>query len=73
MRLLIPTPLRPFTGQVASVELAPGAVSDLLAALVERHRDVQKHLFRDDGALRSFVNVYVNDADIRHLQVWRRR
>jgi len=60
--------LRPFTGQVASVELAPGAVSDLLAALVERHRDVQKHLFRDDGALRSFVNVYVNDADIRHLQ-----
>ena len=67
VRILIPTPLRPFTGQAASLEADGATVADLLAVLVTRHADVRPHLFADDGRLRSFVNVYVNDEDIRHL------
>lgn len=68
MKILIPTPLRPFTGQAAAVELSGRAVSEVLAALASRHTELRQHLFREDGRLRSFVNVYVNDEDIRQLQ-----
>jgi adenylyltransferase/sulfurtransferase len=68
VKILIPTPLRPFTGQSASVELAGREVGALLTALAERHAELRAHLFREDGRLRSFVNVYVNDEDIRHRQ-----
>lgn len=68
MKVLIPTPLRPFTNHSASLELPGPSVRSVLAALVERHVDLKQHLFRDDGQLRSFVNVYVNDDDVRHRE-----
>lgn len=68
VRVLIPTPLRPFTGQQASLEVEAGTVQDLLASLVARHAAMRQHLFAEDGRLRSFVNVYVNDEDIRQLR-----
>lgn len=67
-RILIPTPLRPFTGGHDTVELDGATIDDLLKALIARHGDLRRHLYSDEGKLRSFVNIYVNDEDIRHLQ-----
>jgi MoaD family protein len=67
-RILIPTPLRPFAGKHDVVEVDGGTVGDILQALVAKHGDLRKHLYNDDGKLRSFVNIYVNDEDIRHLE-----
>jgi MoaD family protein len=67
-RILIPTPLRPFTGGKDTLELDGRTVGELLTALVAQYGDLRRHLYNDDGRLRSFVNIYVNDEDIRHLQ-----
>ncbi|MCS6938855.1 MAG: MoaD/ThiS family protein [Roseiflexaceae bacterium] len=64
----IPTALRQYAGGNASVTLAPGSVGQILAALTEQYPQLGKHLYNEQGALRSFVNIYVGDEDIRHLQ-----
>jgi molybdopterin converting factor small subunit len=68
VKVIIPTPLRPYAGKQESVELQAGTVGEALAALTARFSELKKHLYADDGRLRSFVNVYVNDEDIRYLQ-----
>jgi len=65
--ILIPTPLRPFVGGRDAVQLEGGSVGELLDRLTGEHAPLRPHLFADDGRLRSFVNVYVNDRDIRQL------
>jgi len=65
--VLIPTPLRPFVGGRDAVELEAGSVGELLDRLTGQHAELKPHLFGTDGRLRSFVNVYVNDRDIRQL------
>jgi adenylyltransferase/sulfurtransferase len=65
--ILIPTALRQFTGQNSSVEVSGATVADALHELTLRYPDIKKNLFTDQGKLRSFVNVYVNDEDIRYL------
>ena len=67
-RVLIPTPLRPFTEGRDTLELEGRTVGELLTELVARHGNLRRHLYSDDGKLRSFVNIYLNDDDIRHLQ-----
>lgn len=67
-RILIPTPLRPFAGKQDVVEIDGGTVGEILQALVARYGELKKHLYNEDGKLRSFVNIYVNDEDIRHLE-----
>jgi sulfur-carrier protein adenylyltransferase/sulfurtransferase len=67
-KVFIPTPLRAFTGKKDVVELEGRTVGELLRTLTAEYRDLQPHLYADDGRLRSFVNVYVNDDDIRYLQ-----
>jgi adenylyltransferase/sulfurtransferase len=66
-RVLIPTPLRPYTGQQDAVELEGRTVGEILSALTKQYGDLRRHLYADDGKLRHFVNVYVNDDDIRYL------
>ena len=66
-RILIPTPLRPYAGNQDSVMLAGGTVGELLETLTHSHAELRRHLYTDQGRLRSFVNVYVNDEDIRYL------
>ncbi len=65
--VLIPTPLRPFVGGKDALELEGGNVGEVLDRLASAHGALRPHLFADDGRLRSFVNVYVNDRDIRQL------
>ena len=68
VKVMIPTPLRAYAGKKDSIEVKAGTVADALTALTSQFGDLKKHLFSDDGRLRSFVNVYVNDEDIRYLQ-----
>jgi len=63
----IPTPLRPFTGHQAAVTLEGATVGEVLAQLIATYTDLRPHLYDRDGRLRSFVNVYLNDEDIRYL------
>jgi sulfur-carrier protein adenylyltransferase/sulfurtransferase len=67
-RILIPTPLRPFTDKKDAVEANGNTVGELLADLTTKHAGLKAHLYNDQGKLRSFVNIYVNDEDIRYLQ-----
>jgi molybdopterin/thiamine biosynthesis adenylyltransferase/rhodanese-related sulfurtransferase/molybdopterin converting factor small subunit len=67
-KILIPTPLRPYTDKQDSVDAAGATVGELLADLTRRHAGLKAHLYNEQGKLRSFVNVYINDEDIRYLQ-----
>jgi sulfur-carrier protein adenylyltransferase/sulfurtransferase len=66
-KILIPTPLRQFAGKQDSVELAGATVGEVLQSLTSQYGELRRHLYNDEGKLRSFVNVYVNDDDIRYL------
>ena len=66
-KILIPTALRQFTEQSDAVDVIGATVSDALNDLTVRYPNIKKNLFNDQGKLRSFVNVYVNDEDIRYL------
>ena len=63
----IPTPLRQYTGNNSEVEVSGGTAGEALGELSERHPDLKNHLYTGDGKLRSFVNVYLGDEDIRYL------
>ena len=68
VKVIIPTALRAYAGKHESVEVQASTVGEALAGLTDRFEDLKKHLYANDGRLRSFVNVYVNDEDIRYLQ-----
>jgi MoaD family protein len=67
-KIHIPTPLRQYVGKQASVEVPGTTVAEAMNALIAQHPELKRHLYTDDGKLRAFVNVYVNDEDIRYLQ-----
>jgi len=62
----IPTALRQFAGGQAQIEVEARTAGEALAQLTSTHVDLRRHLFNDQNMLRNFVNVYVNDQDIRH-------
>jgi sulfur-carrier protein adenylyltransferase/sulfurtransferase len=64
----IPTPLRGFTAGQDSIELAGDTVGQVLDGLMATHSGLKRHLLQDDGRLRNFVNLYLNETDIRHLE-----
>ena len=63
----IPTPLRPHTGGLASVAAGGATVGAVLADLGTRYPDFHKRIFDAAGELQQYVNVYVNDEDIRFM------
>lgn len=63
----IPTPLRGYTGNSATVEASGATVGRLLDDMTSRYPDLRQHLFKEDGVLRNFVSIFLNDEDIRHL------
>ncbi len=65
--ILIPTPLRPFTDKLDAVEVEGATIAELLQNLTARFAPLENHLFTPEGRIRSFVNIYVNDEDIRYL------
>ena len=67
MTIHIPTPLRAYTDKKESVSVEGSTVAEGLAALTAAHPAMQQHLYTPEGKLRSFVNVYLNDDDVRYL------
>jgi adenylyltransferase/sulfurtransferase len=66
--VIVPTPLRQYTGGLDTVEIEAGTVGEALSVLTGRFAELQRHLYSEDGELRSFVNIYLNDEDIRYLE-----
>lgn len=68
VKVLIPTPLRNLTANAAEVEVEAADVAALVQALEAKHPGLKERLCDDSGKLRRFVNVYLNEEDIRFLQ-----
>jgi molybdopterin converting factor small subunit len=66
-KVMIPTPLRQFTAKQDTVIASGATVGEVLASLTTQFPDLRKQIFTDEGKVRSFVNVYLNDEDIRYL------
>jgi adenylyltransferase/sulfurtransferase len=67
MKIHIPTPLRAYTGGQQTVSVPGETVAEALQHLTGAHPELQQHLYTGEGKLRSFVNIYLNDDDIRYL------
>jgi len=67
-KIHIPTPLRQYVGKQSTVEVKGATVGEAMGELLAQHPELRRHLYADDGRLRAFVNLYVNDEDIRYLQ-----
>lgn len=63
----IPTPLRSFTAGRDTIELPGDTVGQVLDGLLAAHAGLRRHLIQDDGRVRTFVSLYLNETDIRHL------
>lgn len=69
MKILVPTPLRQYAGKQSTVNVQAATVGEALSSLTSAYPDLRKHLYNDEGKLRAFVNLYLNDEDIRYLQL----
>src|SRR6266404_8161579 len=65
--IAIPTPLRQFAAGQSEIQVEASTAGEALDQLTARHAELRRHLFNDQNTLRNFVNVYVNDEDIRHV------
>ena len=65
--LRIPTPLRPYAEGVGQIEVNAKTVSEAMEELTRTYPALKKHLYTEDGELRTYVNLFLNDEDIRHL------
>jgi molybdopterin converting factor small subunit len=68
VKVMIPSALRQFAGGQDTIELDGPDVGSVLQKLTEGYPDLKPHLLGDDGTLRNFVNVFVNDENIRDMQ-----
>jgi len=68
VKVIIPTPLRQYAEKKESMEVQAKTVAEALGAITSQYAGLRKHLYNDEGKLRSFVNIYVGDEDIRFLQ-----
>ena len=67
MTIFIPTPLRSYVNGRDSVDIEASTIADALSGLTLNHPELRKHLFTGEGKLRAFVNLYLNDEDVRYL------
>jgi adenylyltransferase/sulfurtransferase len=67
MTIHIPTPLRPFAAGKDAVDVTATTIAGALQQLTRAHPDLRKHLFTSEGRVRAFVNLYLNDEDVRYL------
>ena len=68
IQVQIPTALRSYAGGRETLEIPGETVEAILQAIASDYPDLKPHLFSSDGSLRNFVNIYVNDDDVRYLQ-----
>ena len=68
VKIMIPTPLRQYVGKRDQVEVEAKTVAEALSKLAAEYSELRRHLYTEEGKLRSFVNIYLGDEDIRLLQ-----
>ena len=66
--LIIPTPLRKFTNNTAKLQTRAGNIQEAVQELTLSFPDLKKHLLDENGRIRSFINIFVGNDDIRNLQ-----
>ena len=66
--VIIPTPLRKFTNNTARLDIKADTIEETVNELTLNFPDLKKHLLDDKGEIRSFVNIFVGNEDIRNLQ-----
>jgi len=67
MKIDIPAPLRVYTGNLSCITVPAETISQAMSSLFGQYPEFRKHLYTPEGRLRSFVNLYLNDEDIRYL------
>lgn len=67
VKVMIPTPLRSYTDNRDSVEVEGQTIDEVLSNLTNKYPQLKRHLYAEDGRLRNFINIYVNDEDVRYL------
>jgi sulfur-carrier protein len=68
VKVQVPAVLRPHVGGQKSVEASPGTLRDVIGELVGAYPSLSEHLLGEEGQLHRFVNVYINDEDVRYLE-----
>lgn len=66
--IIIPTPLRKFTNNTAKLQIKGGTIGESISELTTNFPDLKRHLLDEKGQIRSFVNIFLGDEDIRDLQ-----
>jgi molybdopterin converting factor small subunit len=66
--VIIPTPLRKFTNQNAKLKIEGGTIGELIEKITSEFPELKKHLLDSQGSVRSFVNIFSGDVDVRDLQ-----
>ena len=66
--VIIPTPLRKFTNNTAKIDINASTIEETVQELTVNFPDLKKHLLDEKGQIRSFINIFVGDNDIRDLQ-----
>jgi len=66
--IIIPTPLRKFTNNTAKLEVKAGNIGDSIHQLTTNFPDLKKHILDEKGQIRSFVNIFIGNDDIRNLE-----
>lgn len=67
MKIYLPTPLRPYADNCSAVDVSGGTVAEAMRALIAQYPNLKGYIYSDDGNVRGFVNIYVNDEDVRYL------
>lgn len=67
--VIIPTPLRKFTNQKSKLSIEASTVGEIIEKITQDFPELKKHLLDPQGAIRSFVNIFAGDEDIRDLQL----
>lgn len=67
IRVRIPTPLRKLTGEKGEIEAKGGDISELIEDIEKRHPGLKERIYDETGEIRRFINIYVNEEDIRFI------
>jgi molybdopterin converting factor small subunit len=67
IKIQIPTPLRRFTAEAGEIDVDGATVGEAMRDLTTKHPALERHIYAGDGTLRSFVNLFLNDEDVRHI------
>ena len=67
MKVYLPTPLRPYADNRSSVDVSGATVAEAMRQLIAEHPQLKGYIYSDDGNVRGFVNIYLNDEDVRYL------